>query len=446
LDELNRQLDRFTQKALEEGALPAETPFQNISRHAEPALNLKVAASWSRAMADPWQAPRYQFSVAKEKTDVIRIGYLSNTFRNHPGAQLIAGVFRLHDRARFSIYSFSYGANDGSVYRKRIEKESDHFVDISRLSDGEAAALIHQHRIDILVDLRGLTQGSRLGISALRPAPIHVVYLGYPGTTGADFIDYIIADKTVVPTSQIPCFSESVVYLPHCYQATDNTQKIANRKMSRTDVEIPEDAFLFCSFATHYKFEPMMFDCWMRVLQQVPQGVLCLLKSDKFTQQNLIKECVRRNIKSERLFFLEKLPKDEHLKRLQMMDLSLDTRIYNGHTTTSDSLWAGIPVLTLKGTHFASRVSASILQTIDLPELIVDKIEKYEALAIKIASNPEFLKALKQKIHRNRLTEPLFDTPRFVRNLEQAYLEMIQLFRSGKPRRQIDVKDTLERI
>lgn len=373
---------------------------------------------------------------------MIRIAYLSNTFRNHPGSHLISGIFRLHDRSEFEIFCFSYGRNDHSYYRKRAEQEADYFFDISQVSDMAAADLIRHHRIDILVDLRGFTQDNRLSISALRPAPIQVFYLGYPGTTGADFIDYIIADKVVVPKAHIPYFSEKIVYMPHCYQANDNTQKISERRFQRREFNIPKDVFAFCSFSTHYKIEPIMFDCWTRILKRVPRSVLCLVEGGRTTQTNLKKELANRSVDQSRLLFLNKLPKDEHLARLQLLDLSLDTRIYNGHTTTSDALWAGIPVVALKGGHFASRVSASILQTMGLPELVTRDIDEYEALAVKIALSSEHQNILKQKIDANRLTSPLFDTPRFTKNLERAYLEMMRIHQLGESPRHIDIRET----
>ena len=375
------------------------------------------------------------------KNSVIRVGYLSNTFNDHPGSQLISGIFRLHDRSAFEIFCYSYGLDDGSYYRKRIEQDSDHFVDICRMSDPAAAALIRHHRIDILIDLRGHTRGNRLSICALRPAPVQVVYLGYPGTTGADFLDYLIADKVVIPKAHIDFFSEKIVYMPYCYQANDHTQKIASQRMKRSDYGIPESAFAFCSFVTHYKLEPLMFDCWMRILQRAPDAVLCLLEGSPIAQRNLRNALARHGIGAERLIFAEKLPKQEHLARLALMDMALDTRIYNGHTTTSDALWAGVPVLTLKGRHFASRVSASILKAIGLPELITDELDKYEALAVKLASTPEMLLKLKHKLEKNRLKSPLFDTLRFTRNLERAYQEMMEIYRAGEQPRQIEVKE-----
>ena len=372
---------------------------------------------------------------------MIKIGYLSNTFRDHAGSHLISGIFRLHDRSHFEIACFSYGKNDHSYYRKRVEQESDHFFDIRQLSDAAAADLIRHCRIDILVDLRGFTQDNRLSISALRPAPIQVFYLGYPGTTGADFIDYIIADKVVVPQDHVSFFSEKIVYLPHCYQANDNTQQISKRQFERREFNIPDDAFAFCSFSGHYKIEPVMFDCWTRILKSIPQSVLCLVEGGKTTQKNLKKEFLNRGLNENRLLFLKKMPKDEHLARLQLLDLSLDTRIVNGHTTTSDALWAGIPVITLEGGHFASRVSASILQAIGMPELVTQNIVEYEELAVKIAQSPEFQNSLKKKIDGNRLTAPLFDSPRFTRNLERAYMEMMRIHQLGESPRLIEVRE-----
>lgn len=372
---------------------------------------------------------------------MIRIGYLSNTFSNHPGSHLISGLFRLHDRAEFEIFCFSYGKNDQSYYRKRAEQESDQFLDISLMDDALVAELIRQHQIDILVDLRGFTHANRLSINAFRPAPVHVIYLGYPGTTGADFIDYIIADKVVIPESHARYFSEKIVYMPDCYQVNDNTQKISERLFQRGQFNIPDDVFAFCSFCTHYKIEPIMFDCWARILKRVPQSVLCLVEGSKGAQKNLRNAIVDRGVDENRLLFMEKMTKEEHLARLRLFDLSLDTRLVNGHTTTSDALWAGIPVMTINGGHFSSRVSASILKAIGLTELIANDIGEYEELAVDIANSPEHLQVLKKKVEKNRLTTPLFDTPRFTRNLERAYREMISVARRGELPKQIDVQE-----
>ncbi len=441
LPALEAQLDRSTKSALADGKMPAETPFLNMFRRADPKLNMQVAAAWSNNLTRMKERQGVARLSRKANKSMIRVGYLSNTFSNHPGAHLISGIFRLHDRGAFEIYSFSYGVNDGSAYRARIEKESDRFFDIAHLSDQDAAALIQKQRVDILVDLRGLTHANRLSISALRPAPIHVFYLGYPGSTGADFIDYMIVDRVVAPKAHKPYFSENLVYMPHCYQVNDNTQKIADRQFQKSDFGIPEEAFAYCSFSTHYKIEPVMFDCWTKILTRVPNSVLCLLEAGETTQKNLKKEITRRGIEEDRLLFLEKMPKDEHLARLRALDLSLDTRICNGHTTTSDALWAGLPVLTLKGGHFASRVSASILQAMHMEELITEDLQDYENLAVKIGRDPELLESINQKIEANRLTAPLFDTPRFTKNLEWAYREMVRIHQNGEKPRSMEVRD-----
>jgi predicted O-linked N-acetylglucosamine transferase (SPINDLY family) len=231
-------------------------------------------------------------------------------------------------------------------------------------------------------------KGNRLAIYALCPAPIQVSYLGFPGTTGADFIDYIITDKIVTPVEHASYYSEKFVYLPHCYQVNDYTQPISNKEWKKEDFGLPEGCFVFCSFNQPYKIDPVMFDVWMRILQQVPEGVLWLLSTNKIAEENLRREAEARGIKSERLIFADRLPKDEHLARLRFADLTLDTRIYNGHTTTSDALWAGVPVITLQGSHFASRVSSSVLSAIGLPEVVTHSLEEYEALAVQLAHKP----------------------------------------------------------
>jgi protein O-GlcNAc transferase len=278
-----------------------------------------------------------------------------------------------------------------------------------------------------------------LAICALRPAPIQVSYLGFPGTTGADFIDYIITDKIMTPEEHSLYYSEKFVYLPHCYQVNDHTQPISNKGWKKEDLELPESSFVFCSFNHPYKIDPVMFDTWMKILRQVPESVLWLLLGNKTAEENLRREAETRGVKSERLVFAERLPKDEHLGRLRFADLALDTWIVNGHTTTSDSLWAGVPVITLQGSHFASRVSSSVLSAIGLPELITHSLEEYEALAVQLAHNPAELQELRQRLARNRLVAPLFDTPRFVRNLESAYKEMWNIFLAGEAPRQIEV-------
>ena len=444
LEGLIPKLDGFTQKALGNGTRIDETPSMSITRHADPSRNFTIAKSLACDIARRMSRLKIQFSFDHRRSRKTRItvGYLSNDFRNHPVAHLILSLFGLHDRDEFEIFSYSYGNDDGSLYRARIQRDSDKFVDLRNAGHADAAKCIYKDQVDILVDLMGHTGGSRLGICALRPAPIQVTYLGFPGTTGADFFDYIITDRIVTPEHHAAYYSENFVYLPHCYQVNDQTQAISNKAWKKVDFGLPEDGFIFCSFTNAYKIEPVMFDIWMKILRQVPESVLWLLQGNETAEKNLRREAEARGVNPERLIFAERLPKDEHLARQRIADLALDTRIYNGHTTTSDALWAGVPVIALQGSHFASRVSSSILTAIGLSELIVHTLEEYEALAVRLARNPGELEAIRHRLAKNRLTEPLFDTSRFARNLEKAYKEMWEIFLTGEKPRQIKVMES----
>jgi protein O-GlcNAc transferase len=435
------KLSELTRKALLTGRKPAETPFHNIARHTNLSLNFDIAKSWSHDMGRNMSNLKINFSSNLRRIDKAKIviGYLSNDFYDHATAHLMLSLFGLHNRYEFDIFCYSYGKDDESYYRKRIQHDCDKFFDISSLSYIDAARWIYKDQVDILVDLKGHTKDNRLAICALRPAPIQVSYLGFPGTTGADFIDYIITDKIVTPEEYALYFSEKFVYMPHCYQVNDQSQLIAKKDWKKGDLWLPESSFVFCSFNASYKIDPVMFDVWMRILRQVPESVLWLLISNQTAQKNLRREAEARGVKSERIIFAEKLSKDEHLARLQLADLALDTRIYNGHTTTSDALWAGVPVVTLQGTHFASRVSSSVLSAIGLPELITHSLKEFEALAVQLALNTADLHAIRQRLAKQRLIAPLFDTPRFVRNLESAYKEMWATFLKGEASRQIQV-------
>ena len=441
LQSLISKLQDQTRNALNTGNKPAESPFHNITRYADPALNRAVAESWSHDIARAISHINIPFPprVGRSSKSKLVIGYLSNDFCNHATAHLMLSLFGLHNRDEFEITCFSYGMDDGSYYRSRIQRDCGKFTDIFSLSYIEAAGCIHENQVDILVDLKGYTKDNRLCICALRPAPVQVSYLGFPGTTGADFFDYIITDKIVTPEEHAPYYSEKFVYLPHCYQVNDHTQLIANKDWGKGDFGFPEDSFVFCSFNGPYKIDPVMFDVWMEILRKVPDSILWLLSGNSIAEKNLRREAEARGIQSERLVFADMLPKDEHLSRLRFADLSLDTRIVNGHTTTSDALWAGVPVITLQGGHFASRVSSSVLAAIGLPELITHRLEEYEALAVQLARNPAQLQEIRRRLAENRLSAPLFDTPRFVRNLESAYREMWNIFSAGEKPRQIAV-------
>jgi predicted O-linked N-acetylglucosamine transferase (SPINDLY family) len=308
--------------------------------------------------------------------------------------------------------------------RQRLLKSFDQFIEIGTKSDIEVAQLSRDLNIDIAVDLTGFTQDARTGLFSHRAAPIQVNYLGYPGTMGADYMDYIIADKTLISSEQQLCYSEKVVYLPNSYQVNDRKRLISDRQFTRQELGLPENGFVFCCFNNNFKILPATFEGWMRILKAVEGSVLWLFQDNSWAVENLKKEAEKQGIAADRLVFAERLPLPEHLARHRQADLFLDTFPYNAHTTTSDALWTGLPVLTLMGQSFASRVAASLLNAVGLPELITTSQDDYEALAIELAMNPQKLEDIKLKLARNRLTAPLFDTPHFTKNLEAAYIEM----------------------
>jgi predicted O-linked N-acetylglucosamine transferase (SPINDLY family) len=362
----------------------------------------------------------------KEK---IRIGYFSADFKNHPVAFLIAELFEIHNRNQFEIYAFSLeNAND--EMRGRLVTAFDYFIDAESMSDIEVAQLSREHSIDIAVDLTGFTQDSRTGIFAHRAAPIQVNYLGYPGTMGTDYIDYIIADKTLIPTQSQKFYSEKVIYMPNSYQVNDRRRLISDKQFTRQELGLPGNGFVFCCFNNNFKILPATFAGWMRILKAVDDSVLWLFADNPWAVENLRKEASSHEIDANRLIFAERMSLPEHLARHRQADLFLDTFPYNAHTTTSDALWSGLPVLTLMGETFASRVAASLLNAIDLPELITSTQEEYEIMAIDLAMNPKKLADIKVKLSKNRLTTPLFDTPLFSRNLEATYIKMYEGYRA----------------
>lgn len=437
------KLDRLTKASLDAGMRPAEDPFINLTRHPDPAYNRAVASAWatdiSRRVADI--EPGFLFDDRRSASKPITIGYLSNNFHDHPTAHLMLGLFGLHDRNRFQINCYSCGKADDSFYRRRIRRDCDKFVDMRDLSHLEAARAIYDDRVDILVDLMGHTKGSRMEICALRPAPIQVRYLGLAGTTGADFFDYLLTDKIVTPPAHAPHYSENFAYLPHCYQVNAYRHTYGDEIAADDASTLAAGPFIFCSFNQDYKIDPVMFACWMQILRRVPNSVLGLMVKNPTARGNLRIEAQNRGIDPDRLVFYERQAKSAHLARLKKADLALDTRIVNGAATTSDALWSGVPVLTLKGFHFASRMSASILTAVGMPELIAHSIEAYENLAVQTALDPERMAGLRQKLAQNRLTKSLFDTGRSARNLEQAYKRMWQNFQSGATPRQFEVAE-----
>jgi protein O-GlcNAc transferase len=404
----------------------AISPFTVLAIPSSPVEQLTYARDWFRSRLAPFEAIREElhFSFEPGPKDHLRIGYLSSDFHDHATAYLVAELFELHDRSRVEVFAYSIGPDDASAMRQRLVQGVDHFVDLHPRSHLAAATQIYQNQIDILVDLKGYTQGCRTEIVALRPAPIQVNYLGYPGTMGAPFIDYLLTDAFLTPPESQPFFDETFVYLPDCYQPNDRQRPVAAETPSREEVGLPAEGFVFCCFNNAYKLTPEVFTIWMRLLQQVPGSVLWLLEANPWMVENLRGEAARREVDPTRLVFAPRLPLPQHLARHRLADLFLDTVPVNAHTTASDALWMGLPVLTCAGETFASRVAGSLLTALGLPQLITTSLEGYEELALQLAQHPSELAALREQLRLNRDTAPLFDTPRFTQNLEAAYRQM----------------------
>jgi predicted O-linked N-acetylglucosamine transferase (SPINDLY family) len=369
----------------------------------------------------------------------IKIGYFSCDFYNHATAYLMADFFESHDRSLFETIAFSYGPPTQDVMRQRLQSSFDHFIEVAHLDDRQIANLSKELGIDIAVDLKGFTQGSRLGIFAQRAAPIQVSYLGYPGTLGAEFMDYIIADHALICEENQPFFTEKIIYLPNSYQVNDRQRVISPKAYSRADFGLPTDQFVFCCFNNNYKILPAMFDEWMQLLQAVDHSVLWLFKDNDSAQENLILEARQRGVAAQRLIFAERMDHAEHLARLRLADLFLDTFPYNAHTTGSDALWVGLPVLTLAGKSFASRVGASLLRALDLPELIANSMDQYRSIALQLANDSAKMSRLRHKLAEAITTKPLFDTPQITSHIEKAFLTIYERYMRQQAPEHIDL-------
>jgi predicted O-linked N-acetylglucosamine transferase (SPINDLY family) len=357
--------------------------------------------------------------------DRIRVGYFSADLHRHATAHLIAELFERHDRKNFEVFAFSFGPATDDEMQQRLKAGADQFIDVRAKTDREIAALAREMEIDIAVDLKGITVGHRIGIFAHRAAPIQVNYLGYPGTIGAPYMDYIIADNVIIPDASVQHYSEEVVRMPDSYQVNDRKRKVSDRKFTRAELGLPENAIVFCCFNNNFKIMPYIFDVWMNIMHSVPNSVLWLIADNPTAAENLQWEAERRGIEKKRLVFAERISPEEHLARHEHADLFLDTYPYNAHTTASDALWVGLPVITCPGETFASRVAASLLTAMDLKELIFENLYELEQTAIALAKDPARLAALKEKVRKNRATSPLFDTDRFARAIESGYQQMI---------------------
>ena len=409
---------------------PVIQPFINVTLSASMADQLQcarasIAYQWPKQPRALWRGERYDHAT-------IRVAYISADFRDHAVARLIAGLFEHHDKARFETTAVSLVPDDGSAMRKRLRGAFDRFIDAERQSDEHVATLLREMETDIAVDLMGFTSGCRPGILGFRPAPVQVNFLGYPGTMAASYVDYIVADRIVIPDEHRAFYSEKIVTLPDAYQCNDRRRMIADTAPSRAELGLPERAFVFCCFNNSNKITPEIFSLWMRLLHQVDGSALWLLEDNEAATGNLRREAAARGIAAERLVFAPRVKPAEHLARHRAADLFLDTLPYGAHTTASDALWTGLPVLTCQGSTFAGRVGASLLHAAGLPELITGSLDAYEALALSLARNRDTLRALKETLLHNRNTCALFDTARFTRHFEAALTTMRDHQRSGK--------------
>ena len=412
------------------GARSVINPWIFLGFSDQPGLQLACARSYLAYKVPAQPQPLWNGRMYRHQKP--RIAYLSGDFRQHATASLIAELFELHDRGRFEVFGFSFGQDDQSEMRARLVAAFDRFHDVQAVSDRDVAKLLHELEIDIAIDLKGYTQDSRPEILSHRPAPIQVNYLGYPGTMAAPFIDYIIADRVVLPLDRQPYCTEKIVHLPDSYQANDAKRKVASLAPTRTQAGLPEDAFVFCCFNNNYKITPPVFDVWMRLLAQLDGSVLWLLRDNPGAEQNLRREASTRRIDATRLVFADHASPPEHLARQRLADLFLDTIPINAHTTASDALWVGLPLLTCRGNAFAGRVAASLLEAAGLPELVTTSLEQYEALALRLATDATLLDQFRRRLTNGATTSRLFDSDRFRRHIEAAYLRMWERWQRGE--------------
>lgn len=414
-------------------------PFPLLALIDDPALHKKTAEIY---IFDKFP-PNNDLPKIRKYSDhpKIKIGYFSPDFRIHPVANLTAELYEIHDRNKFEVYAFSFGPDTKDEMNLRIKHGVDHFYDVRALTHKEVSVLSRELEIDIAIDLGGFTQDTRTEIFAMRAAPIQVNFLGYSSTMGAEYIDYIIADKTLIPTDKQKHYSESIAYLPNSFMVNDTKNKISKKVFTREDFGLPEFGFVFCCFNHHYKISPYVFKSWMRILSEVKGSVLWLSDGNQTGIKNLKLEAQKHGIDDNRLIFAPRLDlREDHLNRIKLGQLFLDTHPYNAHATTSDALQAGLPVLTYIGKSFASRVAASLINSVDLPELICNDFKEYEKIAIDLATDPLKFNSVKEKLERNISSSPLYNTPLFVENIESAYLEMYQRHHSGKKPEHIYVK------
>lgn len=425
-DSASKRLDEITHSELSRGVRSTEPPMTSIRRHADVQRNMRIARSWSDHI---WRqaietCPRPTFDHRRKTGGRIRLGYLSSDYKDHAVAHQIRGLFENHDRRQFEVFGYACNPDNGTAYRQKLAGACDHFRDVHARSNSAVARQIHADGIHILVDMSGHSRDNRLAVAALRPAPVQVSYLGFLSTTGASFIDYVISDPLVVPEAHAVFYTEKTAYLPHCYQANDDMMPIDRKPYSKSHWHLPDHAFVFCSFNQPYKIDAKLFHTWMDILKRVDHSVLWLVERSPVARENLRGAAGKADVDPARLIFAGFVPLEQNLARLQFADLVLDTLIYNGGATTSNALWAGVPVLTTLGSHWVSRMSASALTAIGLPELIAEDLEDYGRKAVELANAPHKLAAIRRRLWHQRSSTPLFDTPLFARHMEKAFTHM----------------------
>ena len=426
-DDLSQRLNEITKKIInnEKAALP----FSMLVLVDEPEIQKKTNEIYVKKECPTINVlPKIK---RYPKHSKIRVGYFSADFHDHATMHLMAELFECHDKKKFELIAFSFGPDKKDEWRQRVLLCFDQFVDVRLKSDQEISLLARKMEIDIAIDLKGFTRDSRPNIFAEGSAPIQVSYLGYPCTMAADYIDYLIADSILIPEEKQQHYSEKIVYMPNSYQVNVSKRNISETSLMRHEFGLPNTGFVFCCFNNNYKITPTIFAGWMRILKAVENSVLWLIESNKVASKNLKKEAKKFGINEDRLVFATYTTVEEHLNRIKLADLFIDTLPYNAHTTTSDALRMGLPVLTCIGNTFASRVAASLLNAVNLPELITNTQEQYESFAIKLAMHPEKLNTIKEKLIKNLPTAALYDTQLFVRHLESAYLSMYDRYQKG---------------
>jgi predicted O-linked N-acetylglucosamine transferase (SPINDLY family) len=436
-----RNLENLKNEFLEKTRLnkPISPPFLSLSLIDSPQIQFDSARIYAQSLSIYSETKKIKKQNLKKKK--IRIGYFSADFHDHATMHLIAEILELHDTEKFEIFGFSFGRYIEDLWSARARKSFMEFINVRNKSDKEIAQLSREMEIDIAIDLKGFTTDERAGIFIHRAAPIQINYLGYPGTMASLFIDYIIADKTIIPKDSIKNFSEKIIYLPGSYQPNISKFELSKKYFSRSDFGIPNKSFIFCAFNNNYKITPAIFDCWMDIMNSTDESVLWIYLNNKTAAKNLKNEAESKGINPNRIIFAFNMPKEEHLKRIQLADLFLDTFPYNAHTTASDALRVGLPILTIRGKSFASRVASSLLDEVDMPELISESMIEYRNKAIEIARDPEKLKKIKDKLLENVKNSYLFNSKLYTQRIEFAFNEIYRRHKNNLPADHIYIQD-----